>query len=74
MIFTVNYSKTESGYMGQILEWPEVVTEGSTIDDCRIMLKDALQEMILAHKQLGYSLPIKNVYFEQLNLDMEYVG
>jgi len=74
MNFTANYIKIESGFMGQIVEWPEVITDGETIDECRDMLKDALEEMILAHKQLGYSIPIKKVYSEQMNLDMEYVG
>ena len=41
----------ESGYMGQIVEWPEVVTEGKTLEDCREMLQDALREMILAYRQ-----------------------
>jgi hypothetical protein len=26
--YTANYTKIESGYMGQLIEWPEVVTEG----------------------------------------------
>jgi predicted RNase H-like HicB family nuclease len=26
--FTARYIKTDSGYMGQIIEWPEVVTKG----------------------------------------------
>ena len=51
--FTAKYSKTGSGYMGQLVEWPEVVTEGGDIEECREMLKDALNEMILAHRQEG---------------------
>jgi len=39
--------------MGQIVEWPEVVTEGKTLEECREMLKDALHEMILAYRQAG---------------------
>jgi len=27
--------------MGQLVEWPEVITEGKDIDECRAMLKDA---------------------------------
>ena len=49
--YSAKYSKTESGYMGQLVEWPEVVTEGKTIEECRTMLQDALKEMILAYKQ-----------------------
>ena len=46
--YTVKYTKISSGYMGQLVEWPEVTTEGKTIEECREMLRDALREMILA--------------------------
>ena len=49
--YTAKYTKVDSGYMGQLVEWPEVVTEGTTIEDCREMLQDALREMILAYKE-----------------------
>jgi len=39
--------------MGQLVEWPEVVTEGRSLDECRDMLKDALQEMVVAYRQMG---------------------
>ncbi|MBF0473104.1 MAG: type II toxin-antitoxin system HicB family antitoxin [Nitrospirae bacterium] len=55
--YTAKYFKISSGYMGQIIEWPEVVTEGETIEDCREMLKDALHEMILAYKQQVKNIP-----------------
>ncbi len=50
--YTARYVKIESGYMGQLIEWPEVVTEGQDIDDTRDSLRDALNEMILAYKEL----------------------
>ena len=28
--------------MGQLVEWPEVITEGKTIEECREVLRDAL--------------------------------
>ena len=49
--YTAKYTKISSGYMGQLVEWPEVITEGKTLEECREMLKDALREMILAFKQ-----------------------
>ena len=49
--YTGKYVKISSGYMGQLVEWPEVVTEGSTLEECREMLKDALHEMILEYRQ-----------------------
>ena len=29
-LFNYKYTKIKSGYMGQLVEWPEVVTEGKT--------------------------------------------
>ncbi|MGB3479159.1 MAG: type II toxin-antitoxin system HicB family antitoxin [bacterium] len=49
--YTAKYTKIKSGYMGQMIEWPEVVTEGKTLEDCRMMLRDALQEMVKAYKE-----------------------
>jgi predicted RNase H-like HicB family nuclease len=51
--YTAKYIKIARGYMGQIIEWPEVVTEGSNLEECREMLRDALAEMIAAAKMLG---------------------
>ena len=34
MNFTACYTKIDAGYMGQLLEWPEVITEGGTLDEC----------------------------------------
>ena len=42
--YTAKYSKIASGYMGQLVEWPEVVTEGKDIEECRMMLRDALMK------------------------------
>jgi predicted RNase H-like HicB family nuclease len=43
--------------MGQIVEWPDVITEGSTIEECRELLEDALREMVLAYRQQGKVAP-----------------
>ena len=64
--YTAKYTKIDSGYMGQLVEWPEVVTEGKDIEDCRSMLRDALNEMILAYKELGKEIPLGNALIEQL--------
>jgi predicted RNase H-like HicB family nuclease len=49
--YAAKYTKIKAGYMGQLVEWPEVVTEGKTVEDCRTVLQDALWEMILAYRQ-----------------------
>ncbi len=72
--YTAKYTKITSGYMGQLIEWPEVVTEGKDIEDCRAMLRDALNEMILAYKELGKEVPLGNALIEQLPVEVEHVG
>lgn len=64
--YTAKYTKIESGYMGQLVEWPEVVTEGETLEQCRELLKDALREMILAYRQQGKEIPVGGGLIEQL--------
>ena len=54
---TAEYTKMPAGYMGQLIEWPEVVTEGKTIEECRALLRDALNEMMLAYRQQGAAFP-----------------
>ena len=56
--------------MGQLVEWPEVITEGNTIEECRTMLKDALHEMIMAYRQLGKEIPIAGGLLEQLPIEI----
>lgn len=72
--YTAKYTKIESGYMGQLVEWPEVVTEGKDLEDCRAMLRDALNEMILAYKELGKEVPLGNALTEQLPVEVEHVS
>lgn len=64
--YTAKYTKISSGYMGQLVEWPEVITEGKTIEECREMLRDALQEMILAYKQQEKEIPLGGDLLEQM--------
>jgi len=72
--YTAKYIKIDSGYMGQIVEWPEIVTEGKDLEDCRDMLRDALNEMILAYKDLGKEIPLGNALIEQLPVEVEHVS
>jgi len=72
--YTAKYTKISSGYMGQLVEWPEVVTEGRDLEDCRIMLRDALNEMVLAYRQMGKELPVGNALIEQVPVEIEHVS
>ena len=56
--YTAKYTKIDAGHMGQLVEWPEVITEGSTLEECREMLKDALAEMVAAYREQGTEIPI----------------
>ena len=72
--FTAKYTKISSGYMGQLVEWPEVVTEGRDLEECRSMLRDALNEMVLAYQQIGKEIPPGNALIEQLPIEVQHVG
>ena len=72
--FTAKYTKISSGYMGQLVEWPEVVTEGRDLEECRAMLRDALNEMVLAYQQIGKEIPAGNALIEQLPIEVQHVG
>ena len=68
--YTAKYSKISSGYMGQLVEWPEVVTEGKTIEECREMLQDALHEMIKAYHQQDKEMPSGSALLEQIPVEI----
>ena len=65
-IYTAKYVKIKSGYLGQLVEWPEVVTEGKTLEECRKMLEDALHEMILAYRKQKKAIPLERALIEQI--------
>ena len=68
--YTAKYTKIPSGYMGQLVEWPEVVTEGEDIERCQAMLEDALHEMIVAYKELHKEIPIGNALTRSIVVDV----
>ena len=67
--YTAKYSKIPTGYMGQLVEWPEVVTEGATLEECREALRDALREMIAAYRQEGKEIPVGGALLEQVAVE-----
>ncbi len=67
--YTGKYTKIESGYMGQLVEWPEVVTEGATLEECRVLLQDALREMVAAYRQEGLEMPLGGALLEQVPVE-----
>jgi predicted RNase H-like HicB family nuclease len=68
--FTALYVQIKSGYMGQLIEWPEVVTEGKTLEECREMLEDALREMVIAYRQQNKEVPTGRALLEQIPVEV----
>jgi predicted RNase H-like HicB family nuclease len=68
--YTAKYVKVKSGYMGQLVEWPEVITEGKTLEECRAMLQDALQEMVLAYRKQKKEIPPGGALLEQIPIQV----
>jgi predicted RNase H-like HicB family nuclease len=68
--YTAKYTRIRSGYMGQLVEWPEVITEGKTLDQCRALLQDALREMIAAYRQQRKETPVGGALLEQIPVEV----
>ena len=71
--YTAKYTRLSVGYMGQLVEWPEVVTEGKDLDECRTMLRDAIAEMVLAYREIDKEVPLGNALIEQLSVELDHV-
>lgn len=68
--FTAKFTRIESGYMGQLVEWPEVITEGKTLEKCGAMLEDALKEMVLAYQEQNREIPLGHALLEQIPVEI----
>lgn len=68
--YTAKYPQISSGSMGQLVEWPEVITEGATNEECREMLRDAMREMILAYRQQKKEMPQGSCLLEQIPVEL----
>ncbi len=68
--YTAKFTRIDSGYMGQLVEWPEVITEDKTLDECREMLKDALSEIVIAYRQQEKDIPLGGGLLEQLSVEI----
>ena len=72
--YTAQYTSLADGYMGQLVEWPEVITQGADLDECRTLLRDALHEMILAYRELGKEIPCSHALIEPLPVEIDLVS
>jgi predicted RNase H-like HicB family nuclease len=64
--FVATYQRIPRGYLGRIVGFPGVISEGKNLEACRESLNDALREMILAYQQEGQPLPSGQPIFESL--------
>lgn len=71
--FIAKYTRIPSGYMGQIIEWPQVITEGKNLEECRELLIDALREMVEAYRQEGREIPPGGALIEQIPIEISNV-
>ncbi|MDY6400470.1 MAG: type II toxin-antitoxin system HicB family antitoxin [Synergistales bacterium] len=69
--FTALYMKLEHGYMGKILEWPGVITEGNDLEDCEEMLTDAAHEMMLGYKDEGLKIPNTSIIVKPISIPID---
>ncbi|MBR4195629.1 MAG: type II toxin-antitoxin system HicB family antitoxin [Synergistaceae bacterium] len=70
MQFTACYRKLEHGYLGRLLEWPGVITEGEDLDDCRELLQEAAGEMAELYEEDGRKIPYIPLIFEPMSVSV----
>ncbi|MCI0419710.1 MAG: type II toxin-antitoxin system HicB family antitoxin [Acidobacteria bacterium] len=68
--YTAKYTKIRSGYMGQLVEWPEVITEGKSLEKCRELLEDAVREMVAAYREQRKEIPAGRALLEQIPVEV----
>ena len=68
--YTAKYTRIPAGYMGQLIEWPEIITEGKNLEECRKLLQDALREMIAAYRQQRKEIPVGGALMEQIPVEV----
>ena len=73
MKFTACYTKLEDGfdYMGQLLEWPNVITSGKDLEECEYMLKDAAQGMALCYRDDGMEIPNVELFVKPISIPLD---
>lgn len=71
MKFTACYRKLEHGYMGKLLEWPGVITEGDDLDDCRDCLIEAAKEMALVYYEDGREIPHQSIIVKPIDITVD---
>jgi hypothetical protein len=63
--YTANDTRIASGYLSRLVEWPEVVTDGKNLEQCRALLRDAHWE-IAAYGRQGQEAPPRGARIDTL--------
>ncbi|GLI34891.1 hypothetical protein [Desulforhabdus amnigena] len=54
--FTMIYWKSEKFWLGKLLEHPEIMTQGETLEELEENLKDAYRMMVMEDVPDGYQI------------------
>ena len=73
MQFTACYTKLEEGfgYMGQLLEWPNVLTSGKDIEECKELLLEVAGEMADIYREDGQKIPHPSLIVESIDVPVD---
>lgn len=73
MQFTACYRKLEEGfgYMGQLLEWPNVLTSGKDIEECKELLLEVAGEMADIYREDGQKIPHPLLIVEPIDVPVD---
>jgi predicted RNase H-like HicB family nuclease len=69
-MYTAKFDRIPSGYVGQLIEWPAVISEGETLEECREMLIDAAAEMALAYRDKGMAIPAPSAVIDRIAVEV----
>lgn len=69
-IYTARYTRTDTGWKGQLLEWPGLCAGGETLDECRDGLLAGLHAGIEACHAEGREAPYEAGVGELLAVDV----
>lgn len=71
--FIACYQKLEHGYMAYLPEWPGVVTEGDTLEECRELLIEAASEMADMYHDEGLKIPYTPMIIKPIDIQLENI-
>ena len=57
--------------MGQLLEWPNVITDGESLEDCRDSLIEVAAEMADIYEEDGLEIPDVSLTVETIDIPVK---